>query len=112
MLCTVNGKDVHENQVLGCPEKQFGPDVKATYATVDAVVPVPRNEWPTHICAIARTATDEDKGVGDTLKRNIHRFPEWIVDLGSRYKAWLRGEKSCGCEADRRKLNRKYPYER
>lgn len=110
MLCTINGKDILENRVLGCPDKRFGPDADATYTKAETVQPIPRQDWPTHICAIAATANDEDIGVGDTLKRNIHRFPEWLVDIGAKFKAWALGQKSCGCEADRRTLNQTYPY--
>ena len=72
--------------------------------------PLPYSDWPALHKTIAAARIEGEVGTGDTLKRCIHLFPDAVVELGAKVKAWLRGEKSCGCERDRKAMNAKYNY--
>lgn len=109
MLCTVNGKNVLDNQREGCPNGLFGPNQDAPKAT-PKIQPIPYADWPTFHKTVAAARIDGEEGTGDTLKRCIHLFPDALVELGAKVKAWLRGEKSCGCERDRKLFNARYNY--
>jgi len=84
---------------------------------------VPRNQWPLTIAAIARHATEADKGIGDTVKRlwedgTLHqRMQAAGVIVGQRgtpdtlkaIYAMLTGV-DCGCADVQKRLNQLYPY--
>lgn len=69
--------------------------------------PVPRDEWPLWAKTIARLATSEDSGVGDTITRTIG--PVGCDD----YKKWFKALTGhpCGCNARQERFNLLYEYE-
>lgn len=67
--------------------------------------PVPRDQWPMLARVVARLATKDDRGVGDTIARNLGSFGEWWK---SAFHS-LTG-KSCGCTDRQAYLNARYPY--
>ena len=69
--------------------------------------PVPRDEWPLAAKSIAALATDQDAGVGDTIKR-------LLGSTGRIYQALfksLTGKNCTGCGFRQNKWNQLYPYQ-
>ncbi len=68
---------------------------------------VPRGEWPAWARAVSWLRRPGEAGAGDTLRRLIAGVG------GEKWKAWYkrRTGQDCGCEARRRAMNEKYPYE-
>ena len=67
--------------------------------------PIPRNEWPWWVQALATQATPADKGLGDVVARligpeNSEAFKAWHLKIFKR---------PCGCTGRQAALNIKYP---
>jgi hypothetical protein len=74
----------------------------------DPPKPVPRKRWPDWAHKIAERASDDDKGVGDTVAREIggpasEAFKAWYFALFGR---------TCGCEQRQAQWNAIFSYER
>jgi hypothetical protein len=69
-------------------------------------IAVPREQWPFAARVIAKLATAEDKGVGDTIARVIDPLG------GKLFKRWYKRitGHDCGCEDAQARLNMAYPY--
>lgn len=68
--------------------------------------PIPRDQWPAAASLIAALSTPEDRGVGDTIKRELGR-------AGKVYQAAFRlltGHACTGCSFRQSKWNQLYPY--
>ena len=71
------------------------------------ILPLPENEWSWVVRIIARKRKPEDKGLGDTLEREIGYLG------GNTYKRWykkLMPNGDCGCARRQIILNIRYPY--
>lgn len=78
------------------------PDYGGPVPTVAA----PQSSWPLLARLAARFRSDSDKGLGDTVARNLHRFG--AESLASLYKKITGAD--CGCADRQAALNRLYPY--
>lgn len=66
--------------------------------------PLPRSDWPLLARVIARLAGPNDKGIGDTITRNLGAPGKW-------YEAAMKSlAGGCGCAQRRAWLNARYPY--
>lgn len=70
------------------------------------IKPMPADSWPVWAKTVARLKSDEDMGVGDTIRRQVGIF-------GAGFKAAMLGMGvPCGCDARQDEYNTKYPYAR
>lgn len=96
--CPLHGGDV--------PQAERVESVPLTIAATSKAAltkPVPRAEWPMWANAIAKLATDADKGVGDIVDRELGR-------LGVAFKATMKAiGVPCGCNARKVEWNAKFP---
>lgn len=79
---------------------------RESVATSKTYDPIPRDQWTTAANLIATLATAEDRGVGDTIKRELGR-------AGKVYQAafkLLTGHACTGCSFRQSKWNQLYPY--
>lgn len=67
--------------------------------------PLPRSDWPMLVRVVARFATDDDKGVGDTVKRAAKMIGAEMVT-----KVLKAAGVECGCNKRRAWMNARYPY--
>ena len=84
-------------------------DVLCRHAEIDChkpEKPLPRDEWPTPAKLIASLATNEDRGVGDTIKRVIGKVG---VIYQTAFKL-LTGSSCKSCGFRQTKWNQLYPY--
>lgn len=103
MLCTVSGKNAREHaDANDCPLNRFD----QSYAPETSTPPKPITEWPWLARAVAKLKTADDKGLGDTIHRNLARFG---ADAMSRLYKKITGH-DCGCGDRQAKLNRMFPY--
>ena len=68
------------------------------------LVAVPRVEWPADIVVISLLANAKDRGIGDTIKRELG-----IVGSTIAWAFRMIGV-TCGCDGRQATLNAKYPY--
>ncbi len=68
----------------------------------------PESEWPWSVRAIAKLRSPEDKGVGDTIARNLSHFG--ADAFKTIYKNIFSGD--CGCGDRQAKLNEAFPYKK
>lgn len=104
--CTVNGRHYIENaEENACPERRFKPCPQGANVPLPKG-PLPRDQWPLTARIVAKLATAEDQGVGDTIARVIDPLG------GEIYKRWHRRitGRDCGCNDARARLNALYPY--
>lgn len=66
---------------------------------------IPRSKWPAHIAAVAKFASPEDTGVGDTIERLAGGAGKLFAAM---FKA-LTGQ-DCGCGGRKDALNTRYSY--
>lgn len=71
------------------------------------VTPVPRDEWPIPIRALATARSAGELGIGDTAARMIGAFG------GRIFEGWWQSVFGypCGCDDRHAWLNARYPYE-
>lgn len=101
MLCTVSGKDIIAHIESGqCPLGRFDGVQHQPFT------PKPVAEWPLSARIIAKLRGPEDKGLGDTLARNLSYIG--ADSMASAYE-WLTGH-DCGCGDRQGKLNRMFSY--
>lgn len=84
-----------------------GPLSSVPSPATPSIVPLPRDQWPLVVKAMAIFRKETDKGVGDTLQR-------WAAKLGGevfkeKYQEYM-GE-DCGCGNRQERMNLRYPYE-
>ncbi len=62
------------------------------------------NRWPLWAVVVSKTRAPQDRGVGDTIARQIIG--------GATFKTWFKSTfgMSCGCTERQGSLNQKYPY--
>lgn len=103
-LCSANGKPYIENaETSVCPKGRFDPNSPPAPPYDPSM---PREKWPLAARIIAKLATTEDRGVGDTIARVIDPLG------GSVYRRWYRRitGSECSCTDRQGKLNAMYPY--
>ncbi len=67
--------------------------------------PIPREDWPLWVKALAMIAKPEDKGIGDVVHRTIG------AENSEAFKKWFKTTtgKDCGCVGRQRIWNIEYP---
>jgi hypothetical protein len=88
------------------PNASRGNVVARRVVVARPVQPVPRDQWPLVVKAMALAAKPEDKGVGDTAKR-------MLAGMGADALAKLYEQatgRECGCKDRAARLNALYPY--
>lgn len=109
-ICTISKKDVFEHYSgVPCPLDKFTPEAIEA-AKVGQPKPIPYEQWDQVYKDIAAQRIDGEAGCGDTLARLIKEDPKTVkvyeLLTGKAYEP-----DTCGCEAERQRLNRLYKYE-
>jgi hypothetical protein len=68
--------------------------------------PLPHDQWPIWVQAVAKFRCDSDTGLGDTI---VHLIGD---TRSERFKKWFNRKfgRSCGCVERRKWLNRRFSY--
>ena len=104
--CTLKQIPLDRPTCAACAERcpLDGPKCGATRKQSLQVQPVPRAEWPLWANAVAKLATDADKGVGSTVDR--------LLGVGGKaYKATMKAMGvPCGCNRRKDEWDVMYGY--
>lgn len=118
--CLKDGRDIIAHAESGyCPIKKFGAGVEpAGWAEVAAIDvrelpapqppappdPLPPDRWPREVRMVADLAERGDRGLGDTIERELAGAGETFKRLMKQIGV------DCGCTERRAWLNARYPY--
>lgn len=78
--------------------------VFAAHAAPAASRPIPRHQWPKWARMLAKLSTDEDAGLGDTVKRLASHVGGETYKQLRKAIGW-----PCGCTTRQAAMNQRYP---